>query len=54
MPHIGGELLNWLAADFHFFGWDGQNWMPVLLGGAVVIFVAATFWDRHNGPPTRV
>jgi hypothetical protein len=49
VPNIGSALLDWLVADFDFFGWDGQNWMVVLFAGAAAIFVAIMVFSRGQG-----
>ena len=51
MPETGNSIINWLVADFHFFGYIGQNWMPALFATAILIYaIVALSSHGHNGP----
>ena len=43
MPETGNSIINWLVADFHFFGYVGQNWMPALFATAILVYALSTF-----------
>jgi len=50
VPETGNSIINWLVADFHFFGYVGQNWMPALFATAIVIYaVFALASPGQNG-----
>ncbi|HVV60379.1 MAG TPA: hypothetical protein VHD14_01340 [Pseudolabrys sp.] len=50
MPETGNSLISWLVADFHFFGYVGQNWMPTLFAAAILIYaISALASSGENG-----
>jgi hypothetical protein len=40
-------MLNWLTANCDLFGFNGQNWMPVLAGG-LLVYIAVLVIGRHR------
>lgn len=40
-------VLNWLMGNCNLFGFNGQNWMPVLAGG-LLLYIAVLAIGRRR------
>jgi hypothetical protein len=45
-------VLDWLVHDWHFFGFDGQVWMP-LMAAALATYIAALLVMRRRRTGSR-
>lgn len=47
MQDVITAMLNWLTGNCDLFGFEGQNWMPVLAGG-LLIYIAVLVIGRNR------